>query len=823
MQIDRVGNSLRRAKVLTPGTQPLHFKDWIGKPDTQDYFRLRLGDRSSVSVSLNRLKGDANLQILNPQGKVIQASARRGKQTENINFSLDAGTFYIRVYSRQKTGTSYRLSLSKQPIAPIVPPASPASPAPVPPAPLPPAPLPPAPVPPPQFADLQGRFLGSSTFFSPGDALPLTFQIENIGDLAAGGFAVDFYLSTDPLVQSSDRKLGSQWIAGLAHQSGTENLTVNFALPDAADPIWQGAGTYYLGMVVDSGNQVVESNEANNANRGLSLDAQAIQINPKPSFTGFSLVDASGDSTAQTVFQTGALRFNYGLANTARLAQVRLEAVKDGTIQRLGTWTAAALSRGLVNLAQFPGLVGGNYHFRAVAQTIEGHEITSATQSMQVLAWEQIAGTVAGETLNNTTSAATGRVILGRGGTDILDLGIDRSLISRINGMALAQFTPQNSTSQQAIFRGTAFDFLTLTDGRELYFQGIEALQFSDNTQLELQVRATDPFYSQQWNLRVSDVESAWRFTQGSGNVMLVSLDTGVPLTNTADGSQVDLTANRLITDPTDHDASIGSGHGHCSISVMSATANNGEGIAGINWNSPVYVGRVYGGVPLQQVIQDAITYARTHQKRIVFQGGIEGEIWLTSGGTQADLEQLIAANADIATFAIAAGNGNLDMDDTTTNMWLGAGVARLEANHSNVMAVGALARNGITIVNGLVNAATVIRAGYSNYGSKLTLMAATDSPAMNKLGDLEYFGGTSCANPNLAGIASLVWSVNTSLKGGELRQILTDTAMDLGTAGRDPLFGHGLVNADAAVRRAWALAQNFDLAMLHNGNTLMK
>ena len=123
--------------------------------------------------------------------------------------------------------------------------------------------------------------------------------------------------------------------------------------------------------------------------------------------------------------------------------------------------------------------------------------------------------------------------------------------------------------------------------------------------------------------------------------------------------------------------------------------------------------------------------------------------------------------------------------------------------------------------MNGLANATSVNKASYSNYGSALTLMAATDSPAMKPDGSVNFmFNGTSAANPNMAGIASLVWSVNSNLNGGQLRQILIDTAMDLGTAGRDNTFGNGLVNADAAVRRALALSRNNQLTNLYSGRS---
>jgi subtilisin family serine protease len=91
----------------------------------------------------------------------------------------------------------------------------------------------------------------------------------------------------------------------------------------------------------------------------------------------------------------------------------------------------------------------------------------------------------------------------------------------------------------------------------------------------------------------------------------------------------------------------------------------------------------------------------------------------------------------------------------------------------------------------------------------------------MDQFGNFVYFNETSAANPNLAGIASLVWSVNPTLTGGQVRQILTDTAMDLGTLGRDNTFGYGLVNADAAVRRAAALQRNVEVANLYAGSSL--
>ena len=622
------------------------------------------------------------------------------------------------------------------------------------------------------------------------------FSLANPGNFNLGltGMTADADVK---LLNSGGSVIASSTNGGTASESITGQLS---------------AGTYYIRVYPYSGN----------TNYNLAVSAAS---SSGLSFSSFSIVDAAGDSTSKTIFQGGAIRLSYSLASAASLSSVRLEALGNGSTINLGSWTGASLSNSLINLNNFSTLIGGNYQFRAVARNTSGQDFVSSTESINILSWNQSSsttyGTFAGETRNYSAALGAGHVVVGRGGTDTLNLsGISRSSVTSINGVSLGAFNPTTSTNQ-AIFRGTAFDYLTLSDGREIYFQGIENLRFSDNSTLELQVRTNDTHYGAQWNLRVSDVDSAWRFTRGSSGVLLVSLDSGILTASGASGGITDISTGRLITDSTDDDNFRDYGHGHCATSVMASTANNGSGIAGINWNSSVYMTDVYSGVSLQKAIQDAISYARARGQRVVFQGGIQGESWLNDGGTQAQLEQLIRDNADIAIFAVAAGNGGPGGNLTDPNYLTSvSGVAKLQTTHSNVMSVGALASTGSTVVNGLTNASTVNIAGYSNRGSNLTLMAATNSPAMDKFGNMRYFGGTSCANPNMAGITSLVWSVNSNLNGGQLRQILIDTAMDLGTAGRDNTFGNGLVNADAAVRRALALSRNNQLANLYSGRS---
>jgi subtilisin family serine protease len=98
-------------------------------------------------------------------------------------------------------------------------------------------------------------------------------------------------------------------------------------------------------------------------------------------------------------------------------------------------------------------------------------------------------------------------------------------------------------------------------------------------------------------------------------------------------------------------------------------------------------------------------------------------------------------------------------------------------------------------------------RASWSSTGPELELAApgvGIRSTWLN--GGYRDASGTSMASPHVAGTAALVISAGITDTNGngrindEVRQVLNDTAEDLGSAGRDNQYGFGLVNAAAAV-----------------------
>lgn len=72
---------------------------------------------------------------------------------------------------------------------------------------------------------------------------------------------------------------------------------------------------------------------------------------------------------------------------------------------------------------------------------------------------------------------------------------------------------------------------------------------------------------------------------------------------------------------------------------------------------------------------------------------------------------------------------------------------------------------------------------------------------------------GTSMATPHVAGAVALMVSGNPGLEHDEIKQVLMDTAVDLGEPGMDNTFGRGRVDIFAAVDRVFGLSlENIDV-----------
>ena len=97
----------------------------------------------------------------------------------------------------------------------------------------------------------------------------------------------------------------------------------------------------------------------------------------------------------------------------------------------------------------------------------------------------------------------------------------------------------------------------------------------------------------------------------------------------------------------------------------------------------------------------------------------------------------------------------------------------------------------------------------WSNRGAEIDLSAPGNAiESTYKNGGYATFSGTSMAAPHVAGVAALLYTRalgaydvngNNAWDPGEIQTKLQDTATDLGVAGRDDMYGYGLVNARRA------------------------
>ena len=266
---------------------------------------------------------------------------------------------------------------------------------------------------------------------------------------------------------------------------------------------------------------------------------------------------------------------------------------------------------------------------------------------------------------------------------------------------------------------------------------------------------------------------SAWDITTGSSQVLIAVIDSGISMSgNALDHPDLDdariTVGNCYVTGATMADED---GHGTHVTGIVAADSNNNAGVVGVNWVSPVHVSRVIKPgddvelPPLAAAIEDVVTYAESQLTiaRVV----VNLSLMLYDGG--GELEDAFAkADASPKKFLFVCGaHSGWDADDAI------AYPAIYAAKWTNVIAVG-----------GLYDAVSIDAPNLSTTDASTDPFRAVTlfSYGVDILSTLP--GGTygkdtgpSMATPMVAGVASLVWSVNADLSAAQVRQLLVDTA----------------------------------------------
>lgn len=279
-----------------------------------------------------------------------------------------------------------------------------------------------------------------------------------------------------------------------------------------------------------------------------------------------------------------------------------------------------------------------------------------------------------------------------------------------------------------------------------------------------------DPYYGQQWQFGAISAEGGWDVTHGSGSVTVAVIDTGIDY-NHPDLSGKVLTGKNYVdgsSDPYDDN-----GHGTHVAGLAAAMTDNGVGVAGVDWAARILPLKVLdsSGSGYDSDIASAIRYAADSGAEVIN---------MSLGSSTSTFTLQLAVNYAYGkgvTIVAAAGN-----DGTSSVSY--------PAAYSGVIAVGAIDSGGN-------------RAEFSNYGSKLDLMAPGVSlPSTYTNGAYQKMSGTSMSSPIVAGAACMVLAAfpGYASKPDEVASKLTSTATDMGTPGFDTGYGYGKLNLAAAL-----------------------
>lgn len=81
--------------------------------DPADFYRFRVSNRSSVSMSVDGMKRNVDLILYDQDNKILSASRNGGKQGESMTQILKAGLYYVKIgLSGKGKGTPYNFSIA---------------------------------------------------------------------------------------------------------------------------------------------------------------------------------------------------------------------------------------------------------------------------------------------------------------------------------------------------------------------------------------------------------------------------------------------------------------------------------------------------------------------------------------------------------------------------------------------------------------------------------------------------------------------------------------------------------------------------------------
>lgn len=291
-------------------------------------------------------------------------------------------------------------------------------------------------------------------------------------------------------------------------------------------------------------------------------------------------------------------------------------------------------------------------------------------------------------------------------------------------------------------------------------------LKFAERDMIVPHDSTNDPYYGSAWHLPKIDAPTAWQTTAGSG-VTIAILDSGV------DSAHPDLAGKLLpgwnFYDGNSNTADV-NGHGTKVAGTAAAASNNALGVASIAGGAMILPGRV----------SDSTGYA-------TFSKMAAAVTWAADQG------------ARVANLSFSGARGSSTVQSAAQYLKNKGGL--LVTSGGNSGAEEAVAPSDTLIaVSGTTS--TDEKASWSSYGSYIDVAApGAGIYTTTNGGGYGAVSGTSFASPATAAVVALMMAANPKLGPDDIAKHLFATAVDLGTAGFDTYYGHGRIDAAAAVQ----------------------
>jgi thermitase len=279
---------------------------------------------------------------------------------------------------------------------------------------------------------------------------------------------------------------------------------------------------------------------------------------------------------------------------------------------------------------------------------------------------------------------------------------------------------------------------------------------------------------NQEWDIPDVEANFAWTAEKQVRQIKVAVVDTGVDYNNTLLNGKIDSADGYNFVSNTTNTMD-DNGHGTGVSGIITTNSDiNGNGLLGIvgNLNIQIIPVKVLGsdGTGDSDIIAEGIQYAADKGADII-------NLSLGGEGASPEIDTAIQyATGKGCVVVAAAGNDNADVKNYSP------------ASNANVIAVSAL------------NEANR-KSYYSNYGANVQLAAPGDDIVSTTLNNkYVLMSGTSMATPIVTGVSAMIKAENPSLTAAQIESILDQSAVHLGTAGKNIYYGYGKVDAYRAL-----------------------